>query len=350
MHEQRRKKDSTIYDIAKQMGVSPSTVSRTLNGIGNTTEDTRMRILATAKQLNYVPNPAARYLKTKKTNQIMLSMPDLNNPFYFDMISAIQVVAKDNGYLLVLNYSEASEQEELQMLDSIQRNFVDGLIMVSINISDRHMKKLEVLNCPVVISSICADFNTGFKPLFDYVGVDTKKGLYLAAKHLINQGHTSLGYVGLALETLPGKERYEGFCKALNESGLAIDRDLVWLRGYTESTGYEAGIHFAESGHLPTAVCTANDQIALGLYRAFEQKGLRIPQDISIVGMDNTNIAAIIKPKMSTIAIAQAEIGRTAAELIFKRLNGYKEPFQNIIYQPRLVVRESSVNRLVTGR
>lgn len=345
---QKRNTQSTIYDIAKEVGVSPSTVSRSLNGIGYISEETRIKILETAKQLNYIPNPAARYLKTKKTNQIMLSIPEMSNPFYFDMIEAVQNVAKSYGYLLVLNYSENIEEAEIRLLNSIRENFVDGLIMISIKLTKKLIEGLEELNCPVVFSSICGNFNKDSEPVFDYVGVDTKKGLYLAAKHLINQGHVHIGYVGLPLETLPGNERYNGFSSALQESGLEICKEYIWTKGHTESTGYEAGIYFAESGNVPTAICTANDQIALGLYKAFEQKGIGIPQDVCIVGMDNTNISTILKPKLSTIAIAQAEIGRTAAELIFKRLNGYTESFQNIIFQPRLVVRESSINNVIT--
>lgn len=344
MKEQRKKVHSTIYDIAERLKLSPSTVSRTLNGKSNTSEETRVKILETAKELNYKPNPAARYLKTKQTNQIMLSVPDLNNPFYYDMISAVQAIAKSNGYLLVLSYTEASEQEELRLLKSIRENFVDALIMISINLSNKLVKELEGLNCPVVISSICGKPHIQAEAVFDYVGVDTKKGMYMAAKHLIDQGHVRIGYVGLPVNTLPGNERFEGFCLAMQESGLNVDKEVIWTKGYTESTGYEAGIYFAESRNVPSAICTANDQIALGLYKAFDQKGILIPQDVSIVGMDNTDITTALKPKLSTIAIAQEEIGRMAAELIFKRLNGYNEPFQNVIFQPRLIVRESSLN------
>jgi len=340
----KNKKAATIYDIAKTTGVTAATVSRVLNNKGYIAEETRDKIIKAAKQLNYSPNPAARTLKTRRTNQVMLSIPDMRNQFYFDMIAAIQEVAKAKGYSLILNYTEADEKEEINCLRNVRENFIDGLILISINITEKLISEVKNIHQPIVLSGICKNTIKETDRAFDYVGVDTGKGLYLAAKHLIGQGHTHIGYIGLSLNTQPGSERFTGFCLAMNESGLNVDDRFVRIGGFTEGFGYEAGLSLVKQDSLPTAVCASSDIIALGIYRAFEQEGISIPADISVVGMDNTDITTRIKPKMTTVAISQAEIGRTATELIFKRLNGFIGPYQTMIFQPRLIVRESSIN------
>jgi LacI family transcriptional regulator len=273
----------------------------------------------------------------------MLAINHMRDLFYFDMIEAVYDVAEKHGYSLILNYTKDDELNELKLLQSLKENYVDGLILISIIFSEKHLKAMANVNCPVVLSGICNNRFKDSNPAFDYVGVDTKTGIYISTKHLINQGHTKIGYVGLPLEKQASDERYEGFCAAMIEAGLKINERYVMLGGYTENFGYNAGLTYAKFCDLPTAICASSDMAVIGLYRAFEQEGIKIPGDICIVGMDNIDIDTLIKPKISSVAIAQADIGRTAAELIFKRLNGSTSPYESIIFQPRLIVRESSI-------
>lgn len=180
---------------------------------------------------------------------------------------------------------------------------------------------------------------------FDYVGVDTQKGIYLAAKHLIDQGHSRISYIGPNINTLEDWERYNGYRLTLEQSGLDIDPRIVITGEHNELFGYENGKVLLQLEALPTAVCAGTDLIVLGLYRAFEQNGISIPGQISIIGMDNIDICSIVKPKISSISIVQEEIGRTAANVLFERLysEGLKR-YKNITFEPRLVVSESSVN------
>lgn len=345
MRMTKKKKIITIYDIAKLTGVSAATVSNAINDKGFVSGETRAKILKVVQELNYSPNPAARSLKTKKTNHIMLAMNHMRDYFYFDMIDAVHDVAEKYGYSLILNFTEDDEKKELRLLNSLNENFVDGLILVSIIFSEKHLNEMTNINCPVVFSGICNNRLKDSNILFDYVGVDTQMGTYISTKHLISQGHTKIGYVGLPLKIQEWDERYEGFCLAMKESKLEINEKFVILGGYNEQFGFEAGLSYAKLGNLPTAICAASDLIVIGIYKAFEQEGIRIPDDICIIGMDNIDIDTLVKPKISSVAIAQGDIGRTAAELIFKRLNGSTGPNESIIFQPRLIVRESSVKR-----
>jgi len=335
----------TIYDIARHLNLSASTVSRALNNKGTIKKDTIKKVKDTAKLLNYSPNIGAQYLKTLKTRQIMFSVTYLADEFYSDMVSAIQSVAKYNDYSLIIESTEDDIEEELRVIKNAKRNFIDGLIMVSLNFTREHIKEIKKINMPVVLSSMCKNRIEDEEGLFDYIGVDTRKGIYLATKHLIEQGHEKIGFIGHNLNTHTGDERYKGFCSAMNDFGLSVNKEYVMTTGkFSTTIGYETGLTFAGMKTPPTAICTSADLIVLGLYKAFDEKNIRIPQDISITGMDNIRTTSILKPKVTTVALLQGEIGTYAANLIFKRLDGFKDPSQNIIFKTRLIVRESSIN------
>ena len=339
----------TIYDIAKKTGFAASTVSRTLNNKGYISEEAKSMIFKAAEELNYTPNPTARFLKMRKTNQIKLSMPHVRDSFYFDMIEAVQNVAKSHGNSLILNYSEDDADEELRMLNNAKKNFVDGLILISLNFTEKHLKEIQKINYPIVLSSISNNWIIG-ETNFDYVGVDTQKGIFMSTKYLMGQGHTRIGYVGLPSNTQVWDERYRGFCIAMEEAGLDINKDFVMTGGYKEEFGYEAGLKYARMKDRPTAICASTDLIVLGLYRAFKQEGLKIPDDISIIGMDNIPLNDMVEPRISSVSLSQADIGRTAAEIIFKRLDGSSESHFNTIFQPSLVIRESVVELKPRGK
>lgn len=340
------KKEATIYDIAKLTGLSAATVSRTLNGKGYISKETKQSVYEAAEKLNYTPNPAARSLKTRKTNQIMLSTIYLKDYFNFEMIEAIQNVAKSYGYGLLLNFTEDDEKEEIRMLKNARQNFVDGLIIVSMEFTERHIKELEKIRYPVVLVGICKNNIRYSQRTFDFVGVDTEKGLYIATQHLIDQGHRKIGYIGLPSSHRTWDERQQGFWRAMQDNGLENNNDYIITGGFDEAFGFMAGKRIAGMNNRPTAICASTDMIVIGLYKAFQQEGIKIPEEICIIGMDDIELDTIIKPTISSISVAQAEIGRAAAELIFKKLNGFNEPSHDIIFQPKLIIRESSLKKI----
>lgn len=335
----------TIYDIAKAAGVSPGTVSRTLNHVGYIKDETRSRIEKVVREMKFTPNRAARTLKTKKTGLIFLAIPDTDNPFYIDLIKAVQNVAKFNAYSLVLYYTDGKVQDEIKALKMMHENFADGMILVTFHFDQEHLKEIGRINSPLVISGVSAAQLGGREnDRYDYVGVDTGKGMYAATKHLISQGHANIAYIGGVKDLEVFRERYSGYCNALIENGIKIKEDYIFWGNYSESSGYEAGKYFMGMKERPSAVCAANDLLALGAMSAFEDEGLRMPKDMAVVGMDNIDIGFRVKPRLSSVSIAQYEIGRTAAELLMDRLNGNgKRLSRRIIFEPRLVVRESSV-------
>jgi len=337
------KKLATIYDIAEKVDLSPATVSRVLNNKGFISEETRAKVLSAAKKMNYRPNHIAKSLKTSETKQIILAISYIDEIFNFDMIAAVQEIVQSNAYSLILFYTGAKEEEELKIIDSLYQNNADALILTAVNISGKIIQKISQTNKPCVVSCFCR-YDSEDIP-FDYVGVDTKKGIYLATKHLIDQGHTKISYIGANVNILEGSERYSGYCLAMEQSGLVIDKDLVFLGEHNELFGYESARKLIKLGKLPTALCAATDLIAMGVYRALENSEIRVPKDIAITGMDNIHFCSYIKPKLTSVSIVQGEIGRMAANIIFDRLKGNaEEKHKNIIFEPRLIVRESSIN------
>jgi LacI family transcriptional regulator len=340
-------KPTTIYDIAQKVNLTPNTVSRVLNNKGYISDKTRSKVLKAAAELNYQPNQIAKSLKTSVTKQIMLAVPFIREAFNFDLIAAVQEVVRSHGYSLVLSYTEADETEELNAMDNLLKNHADGLILTTINISGRLMDKVSHIRKPCVFSCFCK-YSAGDVP-FDYVGVDTKKGIYLATRHLIDQGHTKIAYIGPELAALEGRERFEGYCLAMHESGLDVAPSMTLTGGHNDLFGYESGQALLRQGNLPTAICAGTDLIVLGLYRIFEQNRVSVPGQVSITGMDNIDICSLVKPKITSVAIGQAEIGRMAAEMLFERLISKEEAGHRIItLEPRLIVRESSVNFTAT--
>ena len=273
----------------------------------------------------------------------MLSITYIPDEFYFDMIVAIQEVAKRNAYSLLLEYSNDDIDEEIKIIKNAKNNFIDGLIMVSLDFSEDHISEINKLSIPVVLSSICNNKIDYKEQTLDYIGADTKQGIYLSTKHLIGQGYDKIGFIGLDLNTHTGNERYKGFILAMNESGIPVKKDYIITGKFETGFGYEAGLIYAKMKDPPNAICTSADLLALGLYRAFEQEKIKIPDDICIIGMDNVDTSTLVKPKLSTVALSQEGIGRYAANLIFERLNGSNKPFQNIIFKPKLIIRESSI-------
>ena len=333
----------TIYDIANRANVSPATVSKVLNNKGSISVNTQKKILAIAEQLQYTPNPAARYLKTRQTNQIMLSIPDVRDLFFLDMIQIVQSRCRENGYSLLINSTEEGESEEIKMLTNLGNNFIDGLILVSTNFSKKHFEIIKKTKRPIVLCSIGSQIVDDFELMTDFVGVDAKKGIKLSTKHLIEQGHTEIGFVGLDINNQTGYERYNGFIETMNEHKIKVKDGYIKVGGADEVFGYKVGEEYCTMKKRPTALCVSADQIVIGLYRAFEKHSVCVPEDIAIVGMDDMYITDVIKPKLSSVNMSQIDIGQSASSLLFQRINGDKSTLKKIIYQPKLIVRESSV-------
>ncbi|MBO7744986.1 LacI family DNA-binding transcriptional regulator [Paenibacillus sp. MWE-103] len=333
--------NNTIYHIAERVGVSPSTVSRALSGRGYCGQKTKTKILAVAKELNYAPDSAAQTLKMRLTKKIIFAVPDICNPFYFDMINGINQVLEEHGYLLILIYTKHSLKEELRAIQNLKEKVADGMIMVSFNFMEDNIGAINALQSPVVLTNKYVSPEGADR--FDYVYADTYLGIKLGAEHLIAQGVARIGYIGGSNAEQTGYQRFCGFRDALELAGLPVRMDYVAESDYTENGGYETAKAWLQRAELPEAIVAANDLMAIGVMKACEEASLRIPEDIAIVGMDNLDIASRVYPKLTSVSLNQEEIGRRAAQVLMDRLLGKPREEGEIRIQPRLVVRHSSI-------
>ncbi|MGM0884753.1 MAG: LacI family DNA-binding transcriptional regulator [Bacillota bacterium] len=327
--------------MAERLGISPSAVSRAISGRGYCKESVRELVLKTAKEMNYAPDHAAKMLKTKKTEKILFAVPDICNPFYFDMINGINSVIEKYGYLLILFYTKHSLTEELRAIQTLRERYADGMIMVSFHFCEKNINAINMLNAPVVLTNKYESPEGGDQ--FDYVYVDTYAAVKEAAKHLLEQGIRRIAYVGGDMKEQTGFERFCGYRDALTEAGLGIDERYRIESDYTESGGYLAGQRLLALDEPPRAIVAANDLMAIGIMNACVDAGLSIPGDVAVTGIDNLDLSTRVRPKLTSVAMMQEEIGRNAARMLMSRMLGEPLRERAVRIVPRLVVRESSV-------
>jgi LacI family transcriptional regulator len=331
---------SNIYKIAERVGLSPSTVARALNGKGYCSDESRKIILDAAKELNYTPTHAAKTLKNKRTNKILFCIPDIYNPFYFGMIKGANDILEKYGYYTLLCYTKHNIKEEMKMIETLREKFGDGMIFVSFNFCEKNIEAVNKSGMPIVLTNRY-DSPKG-EDNFDYVYIDTYKGVQIATRHLIDQGHRRIAFIGGNRKEQTSFERFCGWKDELEKSGIGFDESLVYDGDYTIDSGYACAERMMKSGVLPTGIVAANDLMAVGFIRYCNENNIKIPQKFSIVGMDNTDLAANISPGISSIMMRQEEIGKSAATLLMERIMEGRTCKKTVRLEPQLIVRESS--------
>ena len=330
----------TIYEIAKHVGLSPSTVARALNGKGYCSEESRQKILKAARELHYAPNHAAKTLKNKRTNKILFCIPDIYNPFYFGMIKGANDVFEKYDYYTLLCYTKHNINEELKMIKTLREKVGDGMILVSFNFCKKNIKAVNESGMPIVLTNRydSSDGNDNF----DYVYIDTYKGVRIATRHLIDQGHRRIAFMGGNRKEQTSFERFCGWKDELEKAGLEFDERLIYEGDYTMESGYACAERMMKSDFIPNGIVASNDLMAVGFIRYCNEHEIRIPQDFSIVGMDNTDLAVNINPGLSSVMMRQEEIGRSAATLLMERILDGRTCKKTIRLDPKLIERESS--------
>lgn len=334
----------TVVSIAERAGVSVASVSRVLNGLPARRE-TVEKVERAASELGYVANAVARSLKDGRTRQLTFAMPDIGNPVYVEMVRAIQAVTKAAGYRLLLHSTDAVVDDELAVLRSMGDRTSDGLIICPIRITDAHVTALRTAARPVVVIGSLPD-----KTPVDSVRADSVSGAAMAVRHLHETGRRRIAFVNGPSDTVPGRNREEGYRAALAECGMPYDNSLVIHTEFSIDSGAEATRRLLPA--RPDAVFCANDQLALGAARTLHAAGLRVPQDVAVAGMDDSPLAQAGWPPLTSVDLGSAERGRRAAELLLERLNessGQPIAARTAGAVPRLVVRASTAPAAVPG-
>ena len=333
---------SNIYEIAKITHLSPSTVARALSGRGYCSQEARELVLKTAKEVNYVPSQAAKTLRSNITNKILLCIPDIYNPFYFRMIKGVNDVCERFNYRTILLPTNHSFDKETQTVDSMREKFADGLIMVSFNFNEALIERIKHCAVPVVITNFYEDYSE--KSNFDCVYVDHTKATYLATSHLIRKGHRRIVYLGGDPQEQTGVERLLGYKKALEAGGIPFDESYCLPAGFSRETAGDRFRQFLESGRPFSGVVAANDLRGIGVADVCHEKDLRIPGDVSLVTLDNTDFCTCVYPSLTSVDMKQETIGSMAADLLFERIRDHREFRKSLLIEPELIYRDSVID------
>jgi LacI family transcriptional regulator len=315
----------TVQTVAELAGVSVASVSRVLNGLPASEAMTR-KVRDAVERLGYLPDAAARSLKAGRTEQLAYAVHDVGNPTYVTVMRAIESVTRAAGYRLLVSSTDADHDVEMSLLRSLSQRHVDGLVISPIRITDEHREALR--NAPVPVVVVTGSTSEGLGVEVDTVTTDSRLGVELAMAHLV--------------DTVPGRMRLEGYRNGLANHGLPRFDLLVETAGeFTYAAGYQAAQRlFARI--RPDAVMCANDLIAVATMRAATEAGLRVPQDLAIVGVDDTELSGMVYPSLSSVSLGSAERGRIAARFLLERIKEPGLPHRQVSVAPRLVIRESS--------
>ena len=326
----------TIATVAQLANVSVASASRALNGI-KTSPATLERVRAAAASVGYVPNAAARSLRSRRTGQIAFAMPDVGNPVYTTMVGSIQEVARGSGVRLLLHSTGADPDDELAMVRDLKHRYVDGLILASLYLTEAHAAELSVAAAPVVVIG-----RPTAGTQIDTVRAYSRKGAAEAVRHLAATGRTRIAFVNGPTHTAPGSSRRRGYLDGLRSCGLERDDRLIDV---ADDFMVEPGRRAAEillARVRPDAILCANDLLAVGVLGALRNAQLDVPGDVALVGMDNSDLSGLTWPALTTVDLGSFERARIAAELLLARIHEPGREPQVVGVEPRLVVRASS--------
>lgn len=326
----------TIYDIAKAAGVSKSTVANVLSGKGSVGESTRQRVLSYVRELGYRPNELARSLYSHKTFTIALVLPTIVNPFYPEIVEAIEIMASQREYqTLFCNTRGDFALGRLQM-ERMRSRWVDGYVIMGSSMDIADIREYFQQGLPIVL----CDWQENESPLeMPMVSVDFYRAGQLAAQHLLDLGHRQLAViVDEPQQTL----RLEGFRSVLEAAGVPLASESIQRGDSLLESGYAAAKTLLASQRPPTAIFATTDWMAFGAIEAVLEAGLSVPQDISIIGLDDIHVSAHLRPPLTTIAVPKAQLAKEATELLLQQINGEEVLSASHLIEPYLVLRQST--------
>jgi LacI family transcriptional regulator len=329
------RKRATIHDVARECGVSLSTVSNALAGKTNVSEETKERVLAAAAKLGYRASRFARALRMQRSFTIGVLIADVANPASPDFVRGIEDVAVRERCTLLLCNTDGDEEKQITHMRSLLDQQVDGMVLISQHCDGEVVRQLLASGTPfVLLQRRCARYAD------DYVGADNLTSVIDAVRHLTDLGHRRIAFIRGPQESSTAQERYDAYLHAVRAFGLDDDPNLIFLGNYSIEGGYAAAIHFLELEKPPTAILASNDMSAMGVLNATSDRHINVPGNVSLIGFDDIALASFSRINLTTIHLPKRDMGAAAAQLLMKRIQ-HKEQFdpQTVIFPTRLVVR-----------
>ena len=326
-----------IAEIAKRASVSTATVSRTLNQSGPVKAATARKVWRAVTELNYYPNSHARALVSGRSRLIGLIVSDITNPFFPELIRTFEGLAAQKQYDLLLTSTDYDTSRMTACLRRMLERKVDGVAMMTSEMDAGLIKELSKRNVPLVFMDVGQ-----IGPRMSHVSIDYGNGVRQAVDHIVAEGHKHVAFITGPLELHSARTRRQAFVDGLRHHGITLDRKLVREGTHTADGGEKAMKELINLSRLPTAVICSNDWTAIGALHAIHAAGLRVPEDVSLVGFDDIPLSSYITPSLTTVRMSARDVGSTAFQALFSLIG--EEHVEGDVYQipTKLVIREST--------
>lgn len=337
----QKKKEVTIYDIAEQLDVSAATVSRALRNHPAVSAKTKKKIFDLAESYGYQTNQFARNLRQQQTKTIGVVVPRLNSYFMATVISGIEHVANEAGYNILISQTSELPDRENTVLQTMFNNRVDGVLvsLAFLTTDTQHFNRFLQKNIPVIFFDRTLETET-----FTNIRINNLQAGYEATKHLLALGRRRILHVSASTTHSIYQERFKGYVKALEEFGVPLNMDYVHLGDLSLEAGFQAARYALELSKRPDGIFVANDNCAAGCIIALKKSGIRIPEDMAVVGFNDDPICRVVEPNLTTVHYPAYEMGKIAASNLINLLSGSENMIltQNIALRSDLIVRQSS--------
>ncbi|MFD2116172.1 catabolite control protein A [Paenibacillus yanchengensis] len=330
----------TIYDVAREAGVSMATVSRVVNNNPNVKPATRKKVYEAIERLGYRPNAVARGLASKKTTTVGVVIPDISNAIFAEVARGIEDIANMYHYNIILCNADKKKDKEIRVINTLLEKQVDGLLFMGGAVTEDHQQAFKTANVPIVL---CATSDESEE--IPSVDIDHESAAYDAVMKLIENGHKRIGMIsGTLQDPANGYARFQGYKRALESSGIAYDENLVRIGNYRYESGSEAMQHFIDMEVRPSAIFSATDEMAIGAIHCIQDNGLQVPEHISVISVDNSRMASMVRPQLTAVAQPMYDIGAVSMRLLTKLMKKEHVEQSKVILPHDLISRQSVAN------
>jgi len=328
--------NTTIKDVAELAGVHPSTVSRVINNDSRISDKTKEKVILIIKKLGYTPNAIARGLKTKRTYTLGILIPDITNPFFAEIARGVEDAANKNNFNVILCNTDDKLKKERTYLQILRGKRVDGLILGTAHVNDKSILELEREKFPYILVSRNIE---GLDK--NCIIVDDVEGGMMASEYLIKLGHRRIAHITGPLKTRSALNRLKGYKLALKKYEIEYRGELVGEGDFKIKGGYQVMKRFLKLAEPPTAIFAANDLLALGAMQAIQKKNFHVPEDFSVVGFNDIELASFVYPPLTTIRQPMLEMGESAVRMLLRIIEEGEFNQRKIVLKPKLIIRES---------
>jgi len=328
----------TIYDVAREANVSMATVSRVVNGNPNVKPTTRKKVLETIERLGYRPNAVARGLASKKTTTVGAIIPDISSTFFSELTRGIEDIATMYKYNIILSNSDQNKEKELHLINTMLEKQVDGIVYMGGEITEEHIHQFKTSQVPIVLAAT----NDEAKKI-PSVNIDYEQAAYEATKHLIETTKAQPALITGGEQIQNNGLKYKGYIRALEEEHIEVNEQLIIENESSYNGGIE-GINelLEKQSDLPNAIFVTTDEMGVGVIHGLQDKGVQVPNDVEVFGFNNTRVAMMVRPTLTTIVQPMYDIGAVAMRLLTKYMNKEEVDENTVILPHRIIERDST--------